>query len=92
MFNGNISMKFYDMCHFVRSNGKKTVQRAHCAVGSHSRIFGGDFLYSWDTTVQFLVAIFSSVGSTVQFLVAIFSTVGSAVQYDTCELAGGGAP
>lgn len=61
-------------------------------VGSHSRIFGGDFLYSWDTTVQFLVAIFSSVGSTVQFLVAIFSTVGSAVQYDTCELAGGGAP
>ena len=32
MFNGNISMKFYDMSHFARSNGKETVQRAHCAV------------------------------------------------------------
>ena len=32
MFNGNISMKFYDMSHFVRSKGKKTVQRAHCAL------------------------------------------------------------
>ena len=37
MFNGNISMKFYDMSHFVRSNGKETVQRAHCALLS-SRI------------------------------------------------------
>ena len=27
-------MKFYDMSHFVRSKGKKTVQRAHCAVQS----------------------------------------------------------
>ena len=25
-------MKFYDMSHFVRSKGKKTVQRAHCAL------------------------------------------------------------
>ena len=25
-------MKFYDMSHFVRSNGKETVQRAHCAL------------------------------------------------------------
>ena len=32
MFNGNISMKFYDMSHFARSNGKETVQRAHCAL------------------------------------------------------------
>ena len=32
MFNCNISMKFYDMSHFARSNGKETVQRAHCAV------------------------------------------------------------
>ena len=36
MFNGNISMKFYDMSQFARSKGKKTVQRAHCAVeGCH---------------------------------------------------------
>ena len=27
-----ISMKFYDMSHFARSNGKETVQRAHCAL------------------------------------------------------------
>ena len=32
MFNGNISMKFYDMSHFARSNGKETVQTAHCAM------------------------------------------------------------
>ena len=32
MFNCNISMKFYDMSHFARSNGKETVQRAHCAM------------------------------------------------------------
>ena len=32
MFNGNISMKFYDMSHLARSTGKKTVQRAHCAL------------------------------------------------------------
>ena len=25
-------MKFYDMSHFARSNGKETVQRAHCAL------------------------------------------------------------
>ena len=25
-------MKFYDMSHFARSNGKETVQRAHCAM------------------------------------------------------------
>ena len=34
MFNGNISMKFYDMSQFARSKGKKTVQRAHCALES----------------------------------------------------------
>ena len=30
-------MKFYDMSHFVRSKGKKTVQRAHCAVERESK-------------------------------------------------------
>ena len=45
MFNGNISMKFYDMSHFARSNGKETVQRAHCALW-HGQYWAADSLVS----------------------------------------------
>ena len=38
-------MKFYDMSHFVRSKGKKTVQRAHCAVQSHQWADQGSLYY-----------------------------------------------
>ena len=50
MFNGNISMKFYDMSQFVRSKGKKTVQRAHCALVSRDIFEKLQVKSSWEET------------------------------------------
>ena len=63
MFNGNISMKFYDMSHFARLKGKKTVQRAHCAlvVQMRKQLCCPAQILKW-TIVQLFVALLYEVG------------------------------